>query len=327
MNQTKKFQNTPPVFLCGYPKSGTTLLLALLDNHPELLVFPEESKFFSKVMGHPDRGIEYVLDKTGVNAFRYDEVSWQSGYRDYSEIDFEQYKASLESCWQQSDQSDYALLECVMSSYGKITGQMNPTYWVEKTPRNELYLKDALQRWPELRAIYILRDPRDNFCSYRKKRQYDKKSFSLENFIQDWSRSLFAWETLAKSSAQTLLIRYDDLVSHPKETMKKTCQFLKIDWDDTLVEPTRNGVFWSGNSMHKTEFKGISTASLQKYKSLLEEDEVRFLETWLESVMTNYEWALDFPLPTVTGKIRSFFFNGKADLVTKLKMLHSLRKV
>ena len=34
-----------PVILCGNPKSGTTLLLSLLDNHPQLTVSPEEFSY------------------------------------------------------------------------------------------------------------------------------------------------------------------------------------------------------------------------------------------------------------------------------------------
>ena len=33
-------------FICGHRKAGTTLLLCLLDNHPELLVYPPDSAFF-----------------------------------------------------------------------------------------------------------------------------------------------------------------------------------------------------------------------------------------------------------------------------------------
>jgi tetratricopeptide (TPR) repeat protein len=40
------FRNTSPVFICGHPKSGTTLLLALLDFNQDLAVFPEETTFF-----------------------------------------------------------------------------------------------------------------------------------------------------------------------------------------------------------------------------------------------------------------------------------------
>src|SRR5438034_6505623 len=37
-------------FVAGQAKSGTTLLVALLDNHPELLVLPEETAYFATVL-------------------------------------------------------------------------------------------------------------------------------------------------------------------------------------------------------------------------------------------------------------------------------------
>src|SRR5947208_2168106 len=37
-------------FVAGQAKSGTTLLVALLDNHPELLVLPEETAYFPTVL-------------------------------------------------------------------------------------------------------------------------------------------------------------------------------------------------------------------------------------------------------------------------------------
>lgn len=41
----EQFKNNA-VIISGYPKSGTTLLQSLLDYHPQLLVFPEEMKYF-----------------------------------------------------------------------------------------------------------------------------------------------------------------------------------------------------------------------------------------------------------------------------------------
>ncbi len=38
-----------PVFICGYQKSGTTLLLNLLDNHPELVVMPGDSSMVKAI--------------------------------------------------------------------------------------------------------------------------------------------------------------------------------------------------------------------------------------------------------------------------------------
>ncbi len=39
-----------PLFICGHPKSGTSLLKALLDNHPQLVVYPEETVFFRRYL-------------------------------------------------------------------------------------------------------------------------------------------------------------------------------------------------------------------------------------------------------------------------------------
>src|SRR5436305_14397103 len=37
-------------FIAGPAKSGTTLLVSLLDSHPELLVFPTETAYFPTVL-------------------------------------------------------------------------------------------------------------------------------------------------------------------------------------------------------------------------------------------------------------------------------------
>lgn len=38
----------PPVIICGCPRSGTTLLMAILDSHPEIHVVPFETAVFQK---------------------------------------------------------------------------------------------------------------------------------------------------------------------------------------------------------------------------------------------------------------------------------------
>src|SRR5690349_5530581 len=43
-----------PVFIIGHPKSGTSLLTAMLDSHPQLMVLPEESDFYSLINGTID---------------------------------------------------------------------------------------------------------------------------------------------------------------------------------------------------------------------------------------------------------------------------------
>jgi len=298
-----------PIFLCGYPKSGTTLLLALLDNHPELVVFPEETWFFRQVYDKPEaQNIEYVLTKTGSDSFRYGEVEWSSGYRDYRNIDFETYENLVYKFWHQSPQTVFDILESQIMAYQEVTNQHNKRFWVEKTPKNEHFLPIAFNQYPKLKAIYILRDPRDNFASYRLQRQKKKQLLTLNSFIHSWVDSLYHWTQFANDhQEQTLIILYHELVDTPKETMQRIADFLTISYDDCLLQPTRNGVFWSGNSVHGQQHQAISTTSLGKYKKTLSPAEIACLEVWLGKLMHRFSWQLENPPAEMVSQLQEFF--------------------
>ena len=39
-----------PIFICGHPKAGTSLVRSILDSHPQLVVYPEETVFFRRYL-------------------------------------------------------------------------------------------------------------------------------------------------------------------------------------------------------------------------------------------------------------------------------------
>jgi hypothetical protein len=288
--------NVEPVLLCGYPKSGTTLLLALLDHHPDLLVFPEETRFFREVRYQPEnQTVEYVLSKTGANAFRHDEVTWPSGYRDYSAINFENYERAVQDFWNRSQQNPYDLLESQILAYGEVTEQTGKKLWVEKTPYNENHLSDAAAHYPNLRAVFILRDPRDNFASYSLQRRKQNRDLTLHAFLESWMNSLHNWSKFASDHpTQAFSIHYRDLATNPREMMERLAAFLEIPYNDSLLNPTRNGVFWSGNSMYGTKHEAISASSVDKYKESLSLDEIKHLEYMLRPIFLQFGWNFDY---------------------------------
>jgi hypothetical protein len=337
-----------PVFICGYPKSGTTLLLALLDRHPELLVFPEETRFFQQIAGFPQRqNPEYLLKQTSIKLFAREEFEMGSGYRDYSQIDFSRFEETFRSLWNTCFTTQPSILEIIMQSYGWVTGQMDSKYWVEKTPLNEKYLGKAHTWWPDMKAIYILRDPRDNFCSYRKQRlrrfENQRKGIladenissqaaqqkiskltrplTLEAFMAYWLESVNLWERFAAQNPNGLLVQYEDLVRSPQQELDRITAFLGIDWDDILSTPTRNGIPWSGNSVFSTQFDGISTTSLGRYKELLSDIELQKLESWLKPVMESYGWQIGDPVIALGVLLRGLL------TATDVKRSHRLKLV
>src|SRR2546427_10844985 len=74
-------------FVAGQAKSGTTLLVALLDNHPELLVLPEETAYFPTFMTkYAPRGrrvqFDYLTKESLSNVLFVGPCKW--GKRNYS---------------------------------------------------------------------------------------------------------------------------------------------------------------------------------------------------------------------------------------------------
>ena len=74
-------------FIAGQAKSGTTLLVALLDNHPQLLVLPEETAYFPTVLTkYAPRGrraqFDYLTKKSLSNVLFGGPCKW--GKRSYA---------------------------------------------------------------------------------------------------------------------------------------------------------------------------------------------------------------------------------------------------
>ncbi len=277
-----------PLFICGFPKSGTTLLLALLDHHPELLVFPEET-MFRKWATEPELWtLDHLLENTPVQAFRHGEVNWTSGYRNYEDLDYPRFKSLAEARQEAAEPSARTMLEALIFSYGDVTGQTERKHWVEKTPSNEHALGEIARLWPDARALYIVRDPRDNYASYYSQKHGD---YNPIRFVKDWSVSVTVWERFTASRPDhSLRIRYEDLVREPKATLTQICRFLDIRWDDSLLIPTRNGVFWSGNSRDQIEFEGISDKPVGKFRKKLSDSEIEFLEAWLKEALDAFDY-------------------------------------
>ena len=84
-----------PVFICGHPKSGTSLLRSMLDNHPELIVYPEETYFFRKFLpmseGSTLKEQLALAEEHLIHIFKWnvsDPPADQAGYPDHQSDEF-----------------------------------------------------------------------------------------------------------------------------------------------------------------------------------------------------------------------------------------------
>ena len=300
-----------PVFICGHRRSGTTLFIALLENHPELLVYPTDSGFFyafypifedSKYSS--DEKIEQIVQvciknlKDIINdSFQKDIHKGRFSIRSFAN-DFRKLAGNTKC-------TSRDLLISLISAYKKNYGYpAEPLRWVEKTTSSEIYAAEALKWFPDAKFIHVLRDPRDNWASLKSgwdvlfKYHNDTLGRLMHSMIE---RGKFGFELAVKNQKRFgkkkyKVIRYEDLVGDSRAVMEDVCSFLNISFSDTILTPTVMGEAWKGNNYSKTSFKGASADNVNRWKERITEQEAMLLEYHFEDFMKKFKYPLFFDL-------------------------------
>ncbi len=296
-----------PVFICGHPKSGTSLVRSLLDAHPQLVVYPEETGFFRRYLpAARGLGLDEKLalaDQLLIHILTWNQVNpphSQAGFldRDYTSVPYEKVRQALrEQIESQGYRHDGDLLSAAVLGFGQAAGCLSEKirWWVEKTPYNEYYSEQIFTWWPQARCIYVVRDPRDNFASYGRKHA----DWSAETFAASWLRSTLAVQRGQERFGRErwAIYRYEDLVQEPEATLQQMREFLGIEDAPTLRIPTRNGAAWQGNSMFAERFQSISAAPKDRWKENLSAEEAGVTALLTAPLLRHYHYEMQPGIP------------------------------
>ncbi len=178
-------------------------------------------------------------------------------------------------------------------------------HWVEKTPRTESHLDVLDELFPDAKLIQIVRDPRAVFASIKNRimKQYGYHT-KAHRLVRSWNCSAREISRLLQDPFRFLVVRYEDLVRTPRKVLENICRFGGFDFCENMLEPTRAGNDWQGNSAFHKTFRGISTASLDQWKDTLTEQEIWWVEMHCRKGMK----LANYPLQT------SAHFHGHAGL-------------
>ena len=296
-----------PIFICGHRRSGTTLLVALLDDHPQLNVYPDESKFFylfyPKVaqsgMSREEK-IEHIIEKHF--AFFKDVLATKThappGYIDHTEManEFRHYIVSRKKVqWH-----DY--LQGMICAYAHVSLQdmTSVVGWVEKTTSSEIFASDIDQAFRDAKFIHIVRDPRDNYSSLKSGWEKRYRHLDDSSDIEDLREScimrgllgmkmgILNQQVLGKKKYR--IIRYEDVVKHPEETLNKLSAFLNIDYHPSLLVPTICGLPWKGNNFEGKQFDGIRSTRVGQWKNRIGSEEAALMEFHFSEMMTRFNY-------------------------------------
>lgn len=302
-----------PIFLCGHRKTGTTMLLCLLDNHPELLVYPTDSGFFyayyplaeKKDYSHQKK-IDTIIGFCIRNLRNeIDELR----PKDRQDLDFrmEEFIGSFRTMATKSDKTPKEMLKSLMRAFQrnitKDPGQIR--YWVEKTTSTEIYATEIIKWFPKAKFIHLVRDPRDNWASLKsgwQKRYQDFNDSPLRLLHSVLERGKLGMEFAIHNQEilggeKYLVLRYEDLVNYPRKYLEEICEFLQINYSNKLLVPTVLGKWWKGNNFEGLTFKAPSNVNVGRWKDRITGEESHLIEYYFFNLMRHFGYETVSTLP------------------------------
>lgn len=195
-----------PVFLVGFPRSGTTLLNQILDTHPSITTI-EEKLFVESVrfalMGRP-KGFPDVLATV-------------------TQDDVEQLRAIYES------------------EVDRHLPNRSNDLFVDKMPLNLVDLGLIERLYPGAPILFLLRHPCDSVLSgFMQAFELNESMIqfaSLESAARLYAlvmRLWFRYEDVLRLNV--LKVRYEDIIADFETEIRRVLDFLAMPWDDSLRE-------------------------------------------------------------------------------------------
>jgi Sulfotransferase family len=282
-------------FIAGAAKSGTTLLVSLLDSHPELLVMPQDTAYFPTVLTkYGGRGrraqFDYLTKESWTNVlFGFQAMR---GRQDYAEFPKKKFLETFERIAFDPANEKRDLLVLMMEAYAEVVGAPldQVKRWVEKTPANRNYVPEIFNRFPKAKLLLTMRDPRALLAAQiALERTRKTKRFSVYYVIAHWRTAAKLAKRIRNKQVPGLVVIYEDLALDPKMSMEKVCEYLEIDFDpEVVLNPTKVGRSWAGNSAAGVRFSEISTEPVTRWHGELNEDEIGWVERHCSDLMREF---------------------------------------
>lgn len=202
------------VFICGMPRSGTTLVEAILASHPKVFA-GGEMRFLH----------DWLQRSVGKSELQSRTGSWLSGASD-------------------------AQLHALAREWRRYLGNMagGAAYITDKMPGNYHFLGLIHACFPDAAIICVSRDPRDSGLScfttcFERGHFFSHDLESIGHYYRLHDRMMDHWRRVL-GPGRLFEIEYESLVSRPEEEIRRLLAALKLEWDPACMHfyDSRRGV-------------------------------------------------------------------------------------
>lgn len=313
------------IFIFGYMHCGTTLLQQILSKHPSIYCERKELKFIQSLAR-----IKQLYPDLNVPSKRQEYIAFcvfaiknaLKASSDFKTLPINSYRE--EGTDIQSPSSSH--LGIYFDVYEHLAGDHR--YWMDGSPNNVFYHKEIRQLLPDARFIAIVRDVRDVLASKKRRRDTTtaqryrqeqileqkklEKNYSCVTDSLSWKSTYSLCHNLTLKDPNTMLIRYEDLTRDPESVVRRLCEFLNVEYADSLVD-----IRFSNSEDISKRSKGIF-ANSGNYSRHLTESEIHVAQSVTRKLLYAFDYALE-PV-SMLGRLKS--------IVAWLEFLpHLLRRI
>ena len=248
------------IFVVGPPRSGTTLVKNVLRGNTKIYSTDGETYFFFR---------------RNYASFRHDAIPDA------------RMKKIIERATSATDLFDRFAKEVKQSPGEQI--------FLEKTPEHALLIDRIIECFPRAKIIFVVRDPRDGFCSAKRNPRYWHslpESNPLLAYAETWRRSARSYLEL-QDYGNLYLQSYEAFCHNPQDSLENLHSFLEIEIQKSQLHPSSYGKTDLGDLKGQRRLrKPITAATVGRWKEELQKEEIDSIEGHIGEEMRILDYNL-----------------------------------
>jgi len=252
-------------FITGNSRSGTTMMMRILNNHSQVHSI-NEPHFFEKLWT-PDDQLKEVNRAEAFELFAKLLTGQRDGFFENVSNHREKYRAEIDTILNQvgDPYSRMGVYAYFMQYEAKVSGKKIPC---EKTPQNVFYINEILEYFPKAKVVNMIRDPRGVMLSQKRKwkRKYLGADFITRKEMvrlrvnyhpvtisRLWVSAIGAVFDF-ESNSRVMNLKFEDLLEKPNQCIEAMCSFLEIPFETKMLLVPHAG---SSSEVDKSSELGI----------------------------------------------------------------------
>jgi hypothetical protein len=264
-----------PVFVVGMNGSGTTMLADSLGHHPELYMFPLESKVLPYYLMHQSS----FGDLNSINARR--QLAATLGKTN----SYMQANGETRVVLPDQQLARLGFEGVVDALYKHFAAKQGKTRWGDKSPINTQHVGALATAFPTAQFVHIIRDGRDAAQSFHRRWGYDPL-----HTITRWKRTVAAGREQGHvlGGDRYLEVRYEALTTNPNSEMQRICAFLGLQFDESVLHSSMRYM----DPANKQAETGRIVPNSAKWREYFSAEKIRAIEEIAGTALS----ALGYPV-------------------------------